>query len=619
MAQLIIDREGDVRVFELREDQPCCIGRGRDANVQIDDPGLSRRHCEVSSFDTRWMLRDLGSVNGTFCNNMTITTHFLRPGDRIQLGRTVLTFIQPDETKKAAALGAHVIARPDVYEPTSTDMDFEVSRKLRNFQTLLEITKAVNSQRSQEQLLQMIIDAAIELTSAQRGFLVLEEKGETVFKVARDKHQKAIEHPEKQISRSVIANVFQTGEAVVTLDAQQDLAGISATIANLDIRSLLAVPLKVHDRVIGCVNVDSAIGDVEFGPEQMNLLQAFADQAAVAVENQRLFNEATESREQERRVRQIFQKYVPEDVVRRALDVTDAAQLSSKQTVTVLFSDIRGFTSLSERMEPEEVVLFLNDYLQRMVAIVFDEGGIVDKFIGDAVMAVFGAPFPKPDDALRAVRAASRMLMALDQFNFEQAERGAVQLRIGIGVHTGPVIAGNIGSDRKMEYTVIGDTVNIASRVQDLTKEFGVEVIITHGCYEATRRRVPVKALPPVHVKGKEHALQVYQLLRSTEAAALQAAGPPPRQPHQRPLLTPRLGGGTDVLDAATAGRRSQPTVSSSAGLHMPENALQTPPVAGVRAPPPSRPPDHGAGGIGEERAGALDGLDAPTLARPRT
>jgi adenylate cyclase len=612
VAQLLIDREGDVRVFDLRDAEPCVIGRSREATIQLDDPSLSRRHCEVSKFDARWMLRDLGSVNGTFCNNMAITTHFLRAGDRIQLGNTVITFTQPDENKRAAAAAAIADTGDAVYEPTGTDLDSEISRKLRNFQNLLEITKAVNSARSKEQLLGMIIDAAIELTSAQRGFLVLITSGEVDFnrsldfQVARDKNKQAVAEPEKLISKSVIANVVQTGEPVVTLDAQADLQAMSATIANLDIRSLLCAPLKVHEKVVGCVYVDSAIGDVEFGPEQLNLLQAFSDQAAVAIENQRLYEEMMQSREQEKRVRQIFQKYVPADVVRRALEMPDVKKLSAKQVVTVLFSDIRGFTSMSERMEPEQVVAFLNDYLQRMVAIVIEEGGIVDKFIGDAVMAVFGAPFPRPDDPVRAVRAASRMLTDLEAFNRDQAGKpGGVNIRIGVGLHTGPVIAGNIGSDKKMEYTVIGDTVNIASRVESLTKELGVDVIVTQGTYDATRRRIPVKALPPVHVKGKEHALQVYALLKPGEAPAASptAAGMPIPVPARalppRPMATPQPG---DGLDASTLPRRPYHGMPSKPPT----------PIAGIAAPPESVADPHAQPGT--PPAGA--GLDAPTLPR---
>jgi adenylate cyclase len=334
--------------------------------------------------------------------------------------------------------------------------------------------------------------------------------------------------------------------------------------------------------VLGCIVVDSHMVEQQFGEEALDLMQAFADQAAIALHNARLYTEAQESREQEKRVRQMFQKYVPADVVRRALELSDQKKMSTKQVATVLFSDIRSFTSISERMEPEDVVCFLNDYLQRMVDIVFDEGGIVDKFIGDAVMAVFGAPFPKPDDALRAVRAAHRMMAELERFNADQAlKEGGVYIRIGIGIHTGPVIAGNIGSDRKMEYTVIGDTVNIASRVQDLNKEFKTEIIITQAVWDATRRRVPVRQLGAVTVKGKEVALQVFEALRPGAAPQHSASGPVPGQ----------IPGGVLAPGALPSGHAAvQHARTQAFARHVPPPGQAPVPVPGPTLGPPLGP-----------------------------
>lgn len=514
MAQLLMVQGENRSTVDLRDDRVFTIGRARDADIHLDDPSLSRRHCEIRKQRNQWMLKDLGSFNGTFCNNLAVTEHKLQPGDQIQLGGTVLTFKLTDNEQRGAA--------PPLGKSDSAEADVEISRKLRNFMALIEISKALSGVLSRESLFALIIDKAIALCNADRGFLIQFNEGVAEFTVARNREGQEIADPQKQTSRAVIASMATNGEPVLTIDAQNDLSGLSQTIAALEIRSLLCAPLKIKDVVLGCIYVDSHMAEQEFGGEALNLLMAFADQASIAMENARLHTEVLQSREKEMRVRQMFQKYVPADVVRRALEMSDSKKMSSKQVATVLFSDIRGFTSLSERMEPEDVVMFLNDYLQRMVDIVFEEGGIVDKFIGDAVMAVFGAPFPKPDDAVRAVRAAHRMIAELERFNEDQAAKGGVFIRIGVGIHTGPVIAGNIGSDRKMEYTVIGDTVNIASRVQDLNKEFGTELIITQGCYDATRRRVPVRALPPVFVKGKELPLQVYELLNpmAVKAAA---------------------------------------------------------------------------------------------------
>jgi adenylate cyclase len=509
LAKLIVLRGDRHRVFELKDD-PTSVGRAPDNMLWLDDPGLSRRHCEFRHRGSEWLLCDLGSVNGSFVNNLLVTEHALRPGDRVQLGSTVLYF-EPD-----IGVGGEA---PKSAPATDAETQRATSHKLRNFAALIETTKALNSELDKDKVLETIVDKGIELINAQRGFLILVQDGVLRFKVARDRNKTDIGNPSQLISRSVLDGVTKTGEPVLTTDAQTALSG-SLSITALEVRSLICVPLRLKDRILGALYVDSKATQAKFNEESQNLLYAFADQAAIAIENARLFDEVAESREAEKRVRQLFQKYVPADVVHEALKMKDGGRLSSKITATVLFSDIRGFTSISEKMAPERVVGFLNDYLQRMVDIVFDEGGIVDKFIGDAVMAVFGAPVPKPDDAIRAVRAALRMIEEVARFNQQQRQWGGVEIDIGVGLHTGPLIAGNIGSDRKMEYTVIGDTVNVASRVESLNQETKTKVLITQHCYDATGKVFAVRELPPMPVKGKEQPVQVYEVLHEEVASA---------------------------------------------------------------------------------------------------
>lgn len=503
MAKLIILHGDQHRVFELSDDTTS-VGRAPENMLWLDDPGLSRRHCEFRRRGKQWLLRDLGSFNGSFVNSIAVTEHTLRAGDRIQLGATVLYFV-PDAHAPAP------VAKPARVESSETDVR-ATSQKLRNISALIETTKALNSELDMTKVLETIVDKGIQLIKAERGFLILMQDGALDFRVARKRDGSSIAKPQRLISRSVLNSVTTTGEPVLTTDAQTALSG-SKSIMALEVRSLICVPLRLKARILGALYVDSKFTQAKFNYESQNLLHAFADQAAIAIENARLFDEVAESREAERRVRQIFQKYVPADVVRAALNLKDGGRLSAKLTATVLFSDIRGFTSISEKLPPEEVVGFLNDYLQRMVDIVFDEGGIVDKFIGDSVMAVFGAPVPKPDDAVRAVRAALRMIDEVSRFNEQQRRKGGVEVDVGVGLHTGTLIAGNIGSDRKMEYTVIGDTVNVANRVESLNQKMRTNVLISQECYKATGDVFAVRELPRMHVKGKAEPLQVYEVL----------------------------------------------------------------------------------------------------------
>jgi adenylate cyclase len=207
--------------------------------------------------------------------------------------------------------------------------------------------------------------------------------------------------------------------------------------------------------------------------------------------------------------------------------------------VTILFTDIRSFTTLSEKMDPQQLVGLLNEYFTEMVGIVMHEDGVVDKYIGDAIMAVFGAPVPKPQDAVNAVRAAVRMRRALFDLNQKLAERGRPGLRTGIGIHTGEVVAGNIGSEKRMEYTVIGDAVNLASRLESNTKDLGVNILISEDTYALTKHVIEVRPMREITVKGRGAPVMTYEvlglkgepLLDQTDSAKMASMKPPPVAP----------------------------------------------------------------------------------------
>jgi adenylate cyclase len=234
------------------------------------------------------------------------------------------------------------------------------------------------------------------------------------------------------------------------------------------------------------------------------------------------------------KLRTTFGKYMTAAVIEHLL-AGKVALGGESLKVTILFTDIRSFTTISEKMDPQELVGLLNEYFTEMVTIVMSEGGVVDKYIGDAIMAVFGAPVPKPEDAVNAVRAAVKMRGALRGLNVRLAERGLQTLRTGIGIHTGEVVAGNIGSEKRMEYTVIGDAVNLASRLESNTKELGVNVLISEDTYELTKHVVEARAVREITVKGRKAPVMTYEvlgikgepLLEHSESAKMARSQPP--------------------------------------------------------------------------------------------
>jgi adenylate cyclase len=220
--------------------------------------------------------------------------------------------------------------------------------------------------------------------------------------------------------------------------------------------------------------------------------------------------QAVIAQKREQKIRNIFQKYVPKDVIDQFFANPESMLVGDTRTLTVLFSDIRKFTSISEKMPPDLIVESLNAYFSIMVDIITARRGIVDKYIGDAIMAFYGAPVAHRDDVYQAVKSSLEMVAALKKFNAHQAERGRPPFQIGIGLNYGAVTVGNIGSEKKMDYTVIGDMVNLASRLEGLTKFYPARVIISESVQRKVKDRIPCRLLDKVAVKGKKLGVRIY-------------------------------------------------------------------------------------------------------------
>jgi adenylate cyclase len=218
---------------------------------------------------------------------------------------------------------------------------------------------------------------------------------------------------------------------------------------------------------------------------------------------------------EKRKVKRLFGQYVSKDVFEQLVAHPELARLGGqRREMTVLFSDIRGFTSVTERGQPEEIVGMLNEYFSQMVAVVFRHQGTLDKFVGDMVMALFGAPLDDPRHADHAVEAALEMVEELGRLNARWASEGrAAQLDIGIGVNTGPMIAGNIGSEAIMSYTVIGDAVNFGSRLESLNKQYGTRILISDATRQRLTGQYTLRPLGEVVVKGKTEAVAIFELV----------------------------------------------------------------------------------------------------------
>lgn len=280
------------------------------------------------------------------------------------------------------------------------------------------------------------------------------------------------------------------------------------SIITQGIRSAMSVPLISKKNLLGVLHIDSTKKSSQFNSDNLELLSGIASQAAVAIENAKLIKTI----EKEAETRQHLQRYLSpelvEQVVNKQIDLEIGGQLKK---ATILFSDLRGFTKMTDTIGAEAVVKILNDYFSRMVDIIFVNGGVLDKFIGDAIMAIWGMPIQNENDSLRAVEAAIKMQKELFYFNITQRRQKRDILKMGIGINLGDVVVGNMGSEKRMEYTVIGPPVNLASRVESLTSKN--QILISDNVYNEVKDITSTIELAPTRVKGINRPIQIYNVI----------------------------------------------------------------------------------------------------------
>jgi class 3 adenylate cyclase/HAMP domain-containing protein len=319
-------------------------------------------------------------------------------------------------------------------------------------------------------------------------------------------------------------------QSIITLGVAIAAASVLLILAAGHLTRPLGKMVKAMNGIIDSADLSARV-EVEYQDETGNLAWTFnqmigeLDKAYSQIK--RYAFEAVLAGKKEERIRQIFQKYVPKDVIERFFASPEKMLVGDKRSLSILFSDIRGFTTISEGLSPEDLVSSLNRYFSGQVDIIYNRGGVVDKYIGDAIMAFWGAPEKHDDDALQSVLSGLDMIDALAGFNERQRALGKSEFHIGVGINFGEVTVGNIGSERKMDYTVIGDAVNLASRMEGLTKAYHADVLVTESVYGQVRQSpaagaaaaLQFRLLDTVAVKGKTRGVKIYAVKRALSPA----------------------------------------------------------------------------------------------------
>ncbi|KAJ3028395.1 UNVERIFIED_CONTAM: hypothetical protein HDU68_001789 [Siphonaria sp. JEL0065] len=557
--------------FPLIRDETT-IGRNNNNHIVLNDPKISKYHAIVKRVmsdgeKTAYYLKDKNSSNGIRVNNINVipdTLHRLHDGDKVSIGIIVLTFVDEhplgepspalnswnDSTPHHPSLNrasrhqsmyltkeaeenvklVTILPSESKYEETviisaeieDEDPDFRPQAEVKDSATLkedyeklrlaYELSK-ISLTNDITPLLAKSLDLMFEILPVDRGVVLLvdETTGNLVTHYVKLREGSATEGKEILLSSTILRRVFDTRISVISRDATEDPSwGKAASVLHGQIRSVICVPLIAHAQVHGILHLDSRnkLNSSAFSKKDLSLVKAICNQTAMAIENMILMREV----ETKARITEQLSRFLPPHVVDKMAERGGSLiQRSGREMVgTIVFVDIRGFTNLSESIGPAEVVNILNDYFERLVRVVFKYEGVVDKYIGDALMAVFGTLDEETDAEYRSVATALEFVETIRDMNDGRIRQGKVPIKIGVGVNTGNLLAGFIGSAQRLEYTCIGDTVNTSSRICDMATND--QVLISEFTYDRVKPWVKADPVGYRQFKGKKKEVMIYQV-----------------------------------------------------------------------------------------------------------
>jgi len=541
----------DGRRYSLQiKKEKITIGRSPDNNLILSEKSISRHHAEIKKMKDGYLLTDLGSYNGTKVNEKSIQSVPLKHNDKIEIGLTSLIFLAKkkdelsledplvltidsdyekehkevlkslsdsgaiDSKELLVSLEAMKTPKEAAISALPEETQAELERRNKVLFVLYEISRQLNTIHDFRELLKIIMDLIFMVISADYGFLVLIGDGtedQLIPMVVKYRGNQEKNKRKLKASQTLIHKVIHGKVAILTSNAMADSRFDGAKSLFIQkIRSAICVPLWRKDKIIGVIQLDSIRFDNQFNQDDLELLKAIGSQMAMIIEQASLNEQIREEEIMRSRLERFHSPQVIEMILKGSQETKDNVMEPKDLTATILFTDIIDFTQLAERISPRETNIVLNQYFSTMTDIIFSYDGTLDKYIGDGLMAVFGAPMEREDDAERAILAAKEMK---SQLAVMMTEKGGHRKKfdIRIGINTGRVVAGNIGSPKRMDYTVIGDPVNTASRLESIAKPN--QILIGEETYRAVKDKFKIRKIGPKKVKGKRADIMVYEII----------------------------------------------------------------------------------------------------------
>jgi adenylate cyclase len=515
---LIKEPDGKKRVVPI-ERPTLSLGRSQDNDVILTDSELrvSRRHAVIEWDPEKGAtLRDERAVNGTFVNKQKITAPVpLKSGDVIAIGPHEITFREEKAGGPAWNIEPGAVDLGALQKSPEPDAKGPEAPRLKALELLNEVGLKLAGTHTPSDVMKEAIQLLFRIEGVQRATLWPWDEKERCFhqmpletRAGYDQLSAPMFDPQNLVLSSTILNqVRQQNKPLLIRDIKSSEFSLSKSIVRAGIQAAFCSPVTSQGRMLGVLYADNLMRSDAFSQEDFQTFTIIAAQAGMALANSLAREEI--SRQDVERAN--LSRYLPPQVVDLITSKGGSVELGGVvQPVTVLFADIRGFTSLSEQMDAREVVDLLNDFFAVMTGAIFRSNGTLDKFIGDCVMALFGAPIPSERSPRNALVAAVRMQQQVARLGLERVERGLAPIRIGIGLHHGPAVVGNIGSAERMQYTAIGDTVNIAARL--VSKAEPGQILISETMHTAAGGGDLFNDLGEISVKGRAGQVRVYSV-----------------------------------------------------------------------------------------------------------
>jgi adenylate cyclase len=551
MPRLIIERPGaQPRLYELKDGSTIHIGRAASNDITLPHSSISRSHALLEGKHDIWTIKDQHSANGVLVNGARIERAELKSGDVIGLGDiklrfenmtsgTVVAKTSPElashltqiidqesvaklleRTKRVAELGA-LVKPPSEWSESRVDTDSRIDflkRENRLLTLLYQVSRALGDKTTVEDVTECVLDLVLQIDGAERGYAMLltEESLRTAHQtssnftflpaILRYRQPPKTGAPDMALSRAIIQQVMESKGPLLVMDAKQDVRFTgSESMAISGMQSAMCAPLGSRDRLFGLLYVDNLSKRGTFLPEDLEVFAVIAAQAGLVIDRVMVKSEVKRQGVQLNALERFLSPAISRKITAEAADIRLGGE---SQRITLLFADVRGFTTMAEKMKPREAVEVLNEFFARMTNVIFEHDGTLDKYLGDGLMALFGAPFALQNDAEAAVRAAVNMQKSLAEMN---RSSGKAPLQIGIGIHTGEAVVGFLGTERRMDYTAIGDTVNVASR---LTSQAGPgQIVISDATRIQLCREIPCSQLSAMKLKGRDEPIEVHEVL----------------------------------------------------------------------------------------------------------